>query len=281
MRCIVAVSGGIDSVVLLDTLVRAGGHELIVAHFDHGIRDDSAADSRFVRELAKKYGLPFVAIREELGAQASEELARDRRYNFLRHVARECNGIIVTAHHGDDVVETITINHLRGTGWRGLAVLNAPDIFRPLLARTKQDIRDYALAHRLEWVEDSTNASTDYLRNRLRRKISTAISETDHQAIRDLRQRQVALKKEIDKESEAFISATNEYSRYFFTHLESELAIELLRRAIATVSGTNPTRPQAERALIAIKTARANTQYEVGSKVRLRFTTRTFIVETP
>lgn len=267
--------------MLLDTLVRAGGHELIVAHFDHGIREDSAADSRFVEGLARKYSLPFVAIREELGASASEEKARNRRYLFLRKVARDHEATIITAHHGDDVVETIAINAMRGTGWRGLAVLNAPDVSRPLLHHTKQDIRNYALANRLEWVEDSTNASDNYLRNRLRRVIAERVSHEDKQTIRQLQQKQIVLKAAIAQEVKAFIQPEGEYSRYLFTQLEPQVAHELLRAALLAASGISPTRPQAERALIAIKTARANTRYEVGEQVRLRFTTRTFIVETP
>lgn len=281
MRCVVAVSGGIDSIVLLDTLVRAGGHELIVAHFDHGIRDDSEADARFVEELAKKYYLTFASVREELGAKASEELARNRRYHFLRETARLHNARIVTAHHGDDMIETIAINLLRGTGWRGLAVLNAPDISRPLLNQTKQDIRDYALHHRLEWVEDSTNASTDYLRNRVRRTIAENLSPEAGQSIRELWQKQLALKIDVDKQTETFVQSSGTYSRYLFIQLDTVSGCELLRAVLYAVTGTAPTRPQTERALLAIKTARANTQYEVSGQARVRFTIRTFIVETP
>jgi tRNA(Ile)-lysidine synthetase-like protein len=281
VRCVVAVSGGIDSVVLLDTLVRAGGHELIVAHFDHGIREDSAADSRFVEALAKKYELPFVAVREELGPKVSEEIARDRRYAFLRKVARDHDATIITAHHGDDVVETVAINTMRGTGWRGLAVLNAPDVSRPLLRHTKQDIRNYALHHRLEWVEDSTNVSDDYLRNRLRRVINEKLPVANKQAIRDFRSHQLSLRKLIDNEVNSFIQENAIYSRHLFTQVDTVIGCELLRAAVKVVSGTGPTRPQTERALLAIKTARANTRHEVNGQVHIRFTARTFIVETP
>ena len=80
-RYIVAVSGGVDSVALLDMLARLSDHELIVAHFDHGIRSDSAEDALFVSGLAEQYGLPFEMRREELGSNASEDLARTRRYD--------------------------------------------------------------------------------------------------------------------------------------------------------------------------------------------------------
>src|SRR5690606_41547248 len=110
-----AVSGGIDSVVLLDMLSHVPGLKLVVTHFDHGIRPDSAQDAVFVEELAAHYGLPFETKRVELGTKASEELARRHRYAFLRDVAARYNAKIITAHHADDVIETVAINHIRGT----------------------------------------------------------------------------------------------------------------------------------------------------------------------
>jgi tRNA(Ile)-lysidine synthase len=280
MRYLVAVSGGVDSVVLLDQLVKAGEHELIVAHFDHGIRDDSAADARFVEALAARYHLPFESIREELGEKASEERARQRRYHFLREMAKKHHATIVTAHHGDDVIETIAINLRRGTGWRGLAVLQAQDIIRPLLTMTKQELLAYALDQRLEWVEDSTNTSEAYLRNRLRRRLMVQLPPKDRRKLQDLWQQQLVLRKQIDEQVYQLIS-DGEHSRYLLTHADESSAAELLRAAVLEVAGASPTRPQLQRALIAIKTARPHTTYEIGGGVRLRFTPRTFIVETP
>lgn len=277
MRYLVAVSGGVDSVVLLDKLVKEGTHELVVAHFDHGIREDSAADGRFVGELAKRYGLTFVTKREELGEKASEELARSRRYAFLREEAKKRNLRLVTAHHADDVIETIIINIRRGTGWRGLAVLAAPDITRPQLDTTKQEIYDYALQYRLEWVEDSTNASTAYFRNRIRR-LTPLLHPASKKRLRELRTNQVALTQEITKETERFINHA-EHSRYFYTQLDMTVACELLRTLILHLKGTGLTRPQLERALLAIKTARPGSMYEAGNGVNLLFTRHSFIVK--
>ena len=280
MRYLVAVSGGIDSVVLLHQLAKSHEHELIVAHFDHGIRSDSADDARFVAGLAEQYGLRFVTRREELGPQASEEQARDRRYEFLRKMAQKYQAIILTAHHSDDIIETIAINIRRGTGWRGAAVMQTPGIIRPLRFVAKTDIRAYALKHRLEWVEDSTNASDEYLRNRLRQKIASGLSSGKKKAVLSIWQRQLALKTAIDKEVAMFCHQ-HEYSRYYLGQIDDQSAIELLRGVVMTKTNASPTRPQLSRALIAVKTARPHTTFEIGAGVQLKFKTRTFIVETP
>lgn len=277
---VVAVSGGVDSVVLLDMLARGelktDDDELIVAHFDHGIRAESAADAKFVRGLAEHYGLPFETKREELGAGASEELARERRYAFLRDVAKRHDGRIVTAHHADDVVETIAINLTRGTGWRGLAVLDSPDIERPLLDRTKQELQTYAKEHGLLWHEDATNADTTYLRNDLRQRLAGLDSET-HRLLRLYRDRQVFIRKEIDNETKRIVRPSP-YARYLFIMAPEPAAIELLRRVFVRETGVSPTRPQLATALLAIKTYKQGKRYEVAGGVSLRFTVTDFVV---
>ncbi len=272
-RYVVAVSGGVDSVVLLHQLLQDPELELIVAHFDHGIRDDSHDDALFVEGLAKKHGLTFETKREELGKQASEELARDRRYAFLRDVAKRYDAQLVTAHHGDDAVETVAINLTRGTGWRGLAVLDS-DVVRPLLGMSKQDIIDYARTHSLTWHEDSTNASDAYLRNRVRRKTTQLTGDTKRELL-GLRLHQLSSKKEIDAEVHRLIGDGPTYSRYFFTHADTVTAMECLRQC----TYAKLTRPQLERVLLAIKTNKPGTVYEAGAGVIFRFTSRNFVVE--
>lgn len=281
MKYLLAVSGGIDSIVLLDMLARRGKTGLTVAHFDHGIRPDSAADARFVEALARRYGLPFITKREELGTKASEDKARKRRYLFLHEEADKRDATIVTAHHADDIVETMAINILRGTGWRGTAALDGTGITRPLLGITKQEIRAYALAKRLEWVEDSTNASMDYLRNRVRGQLARQLTNSQKRQLLEIWKRQRALKVAIDREVEPYIQKNKEYKRYFFIQLESKTATEILRAVIVAAGGKSPTRPQLERALLAVKAARAGAMFEIGDKTMLRFTTDKFVVQTP
>lgn len=279
MRYVLAVSGGVDSMVLLDQLATQAQHELIVAHFDHGIREDSAADARFVAAAAQRYGLRFVSERAELGRGASEELARRYRYDFLQRVAHTYDAEIVTAHHADDVIETVAINLRRGTGWRGLAVLDRSTVVRPLLHVTKRQLQEYALMHRLEWVEDSTNADDTYTRNRLRRRIAVQLEPAHRHELAAAWRRQRAVKRAIDAEVERFTSSTNEYSRHMMAMIDGAVACELLRAMVMRAGGPSPLRSQAERALIAIKTARPGSVYELGSGVRLKFTLRTFVVE--
>ncbi len=286
MRYVVAVSGGVDSVALLhmlfngnlpNTTYQIQPTELIVAHFDHGIRPESAADARFVAELAAKYELPFETKREELGSKASEELARTRRYEFLRGLAKKHNAKIVTAHHCDDVIETIAINLTRGTGWRGLAVLDSPDIERPLLDTTKPNLIAYAKQHKLEWREDVTNQDTKYLRNDLRQKLSK-LDDSSRQLLQRYRNRQVVLRHEVDNECKKLINKSP-YSRHTFITVPDAIALELLRTIFINEVGVGPTRPQLGRTLHSIKVLGSGKRYEVAAGISLRFTKTNFVVE--
>jgi tRNA(Ile)-lysidine synthase len=274
MKYVVAVSGGVDSVVLL-AMMKNIEHTVIVAHFDHGIRPDSAADARFVEALASSYGLAFETERSELGSGASEDTARTYRYAFLRRVAAKHDAVIITAHHRDDVIETVAINLIRGTGWRGLAVMNDSSIHRPLMQYQKKDIYAYALAHGLEWVEDSTNGTDRYLRNRLRRRITSLSSEAKAELMR-LHANQRAVASEIQSESVRLMRP----SRYMLTMIDEPCATELLRSWLNAQS-LSLTRPQLSRLLHAIKTARPGDMFQAGNQANIVFSKREFIVKHP
>lgn len=270
---LVAVSGGVDSIVLLDMLAKAE-HRLIVAHVDHGIRgEESAADARFVRALAKKYQVPFVMTELHLGASASEEQAREGRYEFLFAQAEKFGATVATAHHRDDLVETVALNLTRGTGWRGLGVLDRSSITRPLLALTKAQLYNYALKNRLEWVEDATNGTDAYLRNRLRAKLARA--KVDEKQIADLRSSQLQLRCDIDREA-ARVAARAHHSRYFINMLDTTVAAEVLGAQIAAKYGYRPVRQQLVAGLHAIKTAKPGTEYQLGQGITLKFTARNY-----
>ncbi len=171
-RYIVAVSGGVDSVCLLDLLAaqaRARSYELIVAHVDHALRPDSGDDQALVRQAAKDYHLPFITTTLSLG-DTSEATARAARYSFLRRVMAEqkASGII-TAHTLDDQLETLVFAALRTQSGRGLlGIQSGGELLRPLLAVTKAQLVGYARERQLVWREDSTNAETHYARNAIR-----------------------------------------------------------------------------------------------------------------
>lgn len=280
-KIVLAVSGGVDSVVLLDMLSKQDGVELIVAHFDHGIRDDSSEDAKFVAELARQYGYKFESKREILGKKANEELARERRYTFLREVAKKHNAHLMTAHHAGDVIETIAINFERGTGWRGLSAVDS-DIIRPLAHTKKEEILNYAKLYNLNWREDSTNNSDDYLRNRIRRKLSDIEHDIQFQLLA-LWSEQKRLKREIDKEVLELLKNNSQlgkdkkrrYSRYFFIHIDEMVALECLRR----VCRSKLTRPQLRKLLYMIKTAKSGKKFHAGGKILVNFTSRNFNVE--
>lgn len=272
-KYILAVSGGVDSVVLLDMLSKKSDLELVVAHFDHGIRPDSADDAEFVKDLAEKYGLPFESKREELGSDASEDLARNRRYEFLRSMAEKYDAEIVTAHHADDVIETIAINLSRGTGWRGLAVMDS-DIIRPLTDMTKAEIVEYAKKNDLTWREDTTNVSNKYLRNRIRRRLAGLNDDTKRRLL-GLWQQQKYLKRQIDKEVVGLINKGPTYERKVFLDLEKSVALELLRH----ITDARLTRPQLEKVLLAIKEFLPSKTLQAGGGVEVVFTSRNFTVK--
>lgn len=267
---IVAVSGGVDSVVLLDLLSKQPDLKLIVAHFNHGIRSDSAKDAKYVEDLAGQYSLQFELGSAELGQDASEELARDARYQFLNKIKSQYNALqIVTAHHSDDVVETIIINLIRGTGWRGLSSLRSTEhLARPLLDFTKKDILDYANDNKLQWVEDSTNQDLKYLRNEIRHKIVTKMSTKQRQHFLDLYQSQLSLTDEIDSHT----ASLSTDKRHDFIMWPEVVALEVLR------SQLHLTRPQARRALTAIKTAKPGSEMELSGDKSLKFTHKNVLV---
>ena len=262
---VVAVSGGVDSVALLDLLVAAGHQKLIVAHFDHQIRGQaSARDAEFVRQLARKYSLKYELCHGGLGARASEAEARAARYQFLRAVAMNHQAELVTAHHFDDVVETIALNLTRGTGWRGLAVMRAADVWRPLLNFTKDQLYDYANARGLAWCEDATNQNPKYLRNRLRRDLILVDFETK-QFLFDLYRRQLELAAEIDQLCAKQLAGKSSLARYFLIMAPDSVALELVR------SWLGVTRPMAEQVLWAIKTAPASSRFKLSPQAQLKF----------
>lgn len=284
---IVAVSGGVDSIVLLDRLVKKKflvfeEATFVVAHFDHGVRKDSAADAVFVRDLAKQYDVPFELGEATLGPGVSEAAARAARYAFLRSVLKKYKAqAIITAHHQDDLIETAIINMIRGTGWRGLASLDSGDeIIRPLLGTSKQDILQYARENSLEWKEDSTNVDERYLRNYIRRQLLPKVCKKDSRFKQKFLEHILHAKDNkatIDTEVKHFISlygtvqdAQVTIRRYALIMVPKEVAEEVVYIVLRQLDEDwHPSRLQLQRAVHFIKTARHGATLQISKQLHI------------
>lgn len=189
---LVAVSGGVDSVVLAH-LCHKSNLEFAMVHCNFHLRDqESDRDENFVRSLAKQYEVEvFVRDFDTTGYAAQEHIsiqmaARDLRYAwFDQLIEQEHFAGVLTAHHADDNLETFLINFIRGTGLQGLCGIppsNGP-VLRPLLPFSRNQIETYARHNELRWCEDSTNASDKYLRNRLRLDVIPVLKELNPQML--------------------------------------------------------------------------------------------------
>jgi tRNA(Ile)-lysidine synthase len=236
---VVAVSGGVDSMALLDMLAHQKDVKIIVAHFDHGIRSDSDLDRKLVANAAKKYKLPFVYERGNLGAGTSEDTARKARYAFLRKVQKDAKAdAIVTAHHQDDALETAILNILRGTGRKGLSSLrDRRDLRRPLLKTAKADLKKYAQEQGIAWREDSTNLDTAITRNYVRHVLLPRIGENGRKKLRDIVTHIAVLNKAIDRDIHIYLHtqpSRQSLDRHSFILLSHDLALEIMAEWLRT-----------------------------------------------
>jgi tRNA(Ile)-lysidine synthase len=187
---VIGVSGGMDSMALLE-LLRPSGKKLVVAHFNHQLRaDESDGDEAFVREYAAKCGLEFHADRGDVRAEARgisiEMAARKLRHGFLAKVARDVSGDIVLAHHADDQIELVLMRARRGTEGYGAAGMRekAPSsadprirILRPLLEFRKAEIKAFVETKNIPFHEDSSNAQLEAERNQVRHQLIPELRE--------------------------------------------------------------------------------------------------------
>jgi tRNA(Ile)-lysidine synthase len=180
---LVAVSGGVDSVVLLDLVRRVAGRhglEPVVAHVDHGIHPESGRVAERVERLAAEFGLVALVGRLALGPAVTETRARVARLRWLEATRRGLGaGHILLAHQADDQAETVLMRLLRGSGPAGLAGIPARRgrMVRPLLPYTRSTLLRYARARGLSWWEDPANRDTRHLRSWLRQEILPQLAE--------------------------------------------------------------------------------------------------------
>lgn len=285
MKIILAVSGGVDSMLLLAQVAERAAREgwldeVVVAQFDHGTRESARADQELVVRKARELGVRCEVGRigeglgdgglsegdlSEGGGFLSEAAARVARYEFLEAVARKyAPAEIWTAQHLDDLVETVAINLLRGTGWRGLAVMERAGVRRPWLEGVdagslaggemeqaeqvppdRAEIWRQAGERELVFREDPTNQEAIYLRNRVRARLADWPRARKLELWRKWR-RQKELRREIDQLVAELLPAEGaEWRRSWFRELEPAVAGELLRAGLLRI-GVRATRPQLE-----------------------------------
>ncbi|WP_234733352.1 tRNA lysidine(34) synthetase TilS [Tellurirhabdus bombi] len=187
---LLAVSGGIDSVAMVD-LFLATEVSVGIAHVNFGLRgEESEGDEQFVRDLAKRHSIPFYTTRFNTLSLASEQgvstqmMARQLRYDWFGQLAREYGySCVATAHHSDDNLETVLLNLIRGTGVAGLRGISVQQDFpwgrlvRPLWFASRADLEQYVQEQGLPWREDSSNVEDKYRRNRLRHQVVPVLKE--------------------------------------------------------------------------------------------------------
>ena len=190
-KLILALSGGIDSMVLADLLLKVKV-EFVAAHCNFHLRgEESDGDEKFVREYAEKHDIQCFVKHFETGKHAAENgisiemAARDLRYAWFEELRQQLGyDKIAVAHHADDQAETFFINLLRGAGLRGLKGMLPQNgvIIRPLLWASREQIRQYAVENQILWREDHTNAESVYLRNKIRNQLLPAFDELKPEA---------------------------------------------------------------------------------------------------
>ena len=234
-RLLLAVSGGLDSVVLT-SLSTMSGLEFAIAHVNFQLRGaESERDEAFVRQLANKYQKPFFVKKFDTIAYAKSEkssiqvIARNLRYEWFKtFIGNRVDQykFLLTGHHLDDNIETMLMYFFRGTGISGLTGMPGKNghLIRPLLEISRERLKDYAIKQNLEWVEDSSNTSDDYTRNFFRNQLIPSVISI----FPDL---QLNLKNNLGRFSEAYVlyeQAIGLHKKRLLKKIGSEIHIPIL-----------------------------------------------------
>lgn len=251
---ILAVSGGPDSMFLLDVCRRIlGKARIVAAHFNHRVRSDSGIDEGIVRAYCAKHGIAFVHGSADIPHKAKtakkglEEIGRIARYAFLESVRKkEKAAYVLTAHHADDQVETILLHFVRGSGVHGLTGMPtlSNTILRPLLSITKKEILAYLKAKKIRYATDSTNLVPDTSRNLLRLEVIPLLEKINPGFAKTLLHSSALfsdLSSFLTKEAEAFLSAFSSFlgiDQLAFISLPTVLQREVLRKIYVDAHGS-------------------------------------------
>lgn len=230
-KILIAISGGVDSVVLTNLCYKLE-LDIALAHCNFNLRGkESDADEEFVLQLAEGLDIEIFIESFETEVYAKQNklstqmAARELRYNWFHQLAEQLDfDYILTAHHADDNLETFLINLSRGTGIEGLTGIPEinDNIIRPLLSFSRSDIEEYAKAENLKWREDKSNASTKYLRNKLRLEVIPILKEINpkllksfNKTIEHLQDSKGIIDDRIDSISDTIITKVNEDGIHF------------------------------------------------------------------
>jgi tRNA(Ile)-lysidine synthase len=277
---VAAISGGVDSMALLHMLqarrLQAQSDPLIiiVAHLDHGIRDDSVQDRMLVQEIAGIYGMPFVFDEAVLGNSASEATARQARYAFLNKVVKNSAAqAIITAHHEDDALETAILNIARGSGRKGMTSLSSRDeLLRPLIEVSKKDLINYAQTNGLKWREDSTNNDTKYKRNHIRHNVVGKFDKDTKDELKQLIHKTRLANEEIDEILNTMLGehlTDNILDRNWLVSLPHNLGREVLATWLRQNNYREFDKKTLERLIVGAKVAKNGAKIEIIKNAKM------------
>ncbi len=256
-RILIALSGGVDSVVLSHLMCRAN-YKISLAHCNFHLRDEeSNRDEAFVRSWAKENNIPlFVKEFDTYQYMKENKLslemaARDLRYNWFNSLL-ESEGFtcLCTAHHLDDSIETFFINLLRGTGIAGLHGIKVKNdkIIRPLLFATREEILSYAKQNNISYVEDSTNSETKFTRNKIRHNLFPVLREINpnfefalKKDIEYLNDTEFIFRREIEKTKKEIIETEQEVIKINISKLKQLNPMKIYLYEILSEYGFNET----------------------------------------
>lgn len=227
-KILLAISGGIDSIVLLDIFEKLN-FKFSIAHCNFTLRNlESDADHDFVKKISKQKNKTFYSIKFDTKKYAKENkislqmAARELRYNWLNEIYKKHNYVnIATAHHLNDNIETIIFNLIKGTGISGIKGILpiSKNLVRPLLFATKESIKNYAQNNKLIWREDSSNKKNDYNRNMIRniiipqmKKLNPNLENTFKRNIKKFKQAEILISEKVDDIKKKFFKKKNNYN---------------------------------------------------------------------
>lgn len=226
---LLAISGGLDSVVLAH-LLKLNDFQFSLAHMNFQLRgNDSELDEKFVKNLAKNLGVEIFVKKVEITEVGSTQIqARKLRYIWFEELMKKHSfSKLITAHHANDLLETVLLNLSRGTGIKGVrGILPLQNkIARPLLFAGKDELEQFATENSIEWREDSSNASDHYTRNKIRHHIVPLLRSINPNMINGFQQTALRLRATEEAWEEKLASISDKYFEFKSQHIEINKSI--------------------------------------------------------